>query len=99
MDIDLDAVRADYLIVRRWWANVLPEVWPPEALAEADELVAAAIHGADEKLKAAWMSYLAVRAADIRRERAAMAQHCRDMEARIKAAAAARKEKACSPSR
>jgi len=62
--VDLDLMRADYRLVRKWWME--RDGWLAADLAEADMAVKAAVEGGDEEMIACWADWLAVIAAGIR---------------------------------
>ena len=79
--VDLDSMRADYRLVRRWWRE--SEGWSESDLVEADDAVKAAVDGGDIELIACWANWLA-----------GLAKEIRDMTARVRAMEARMKEEA-----
>ncbi len=62
--MDLDSMRADYRVVRKWWRE--SEGWTEAELQEADAGVKAAVDGCDEALVRCWAGWLASLANEIR---------------------------------
>ena len=81
---DILQMRDDYKTLRRWWKDV--DCWSNDDLAEADSVFITEMNGGGEDAERC-AAYLALRAEDIRRERAMMAERVRTMEARIREAA------------
>lgn len=65
MKANLDTMRADYVLVRRWWQNA--EGWTEAELAESDRGVKAAVDSGDAERIALWANWLAGLAEEIRR--------------------------------
>lgn len=84
--VDLDRMRADYVLVRRWWRDA--DGWTADELEEADRGVRAAVDGEDAGLLACWAGWLAVEAEHIRR----LESMVRSAEERMRAAAAAERD-------
>lgn len=82
--VDLDSIRADYKLVRRWWRE--SDGWSEADLAEADEGIKTAVDGGDAELIGCWANWLAAKAKEIREE----AARVRSMESRVKEQAMAR---------
>lgn len=76
--VDLDTMREDYRLVRRWWRE--RDGWSEADLVEADVAVKAAVDGGDLELITCWANWLAGLAKEIRD----MAARVRAMEARMK---------------
>lgn len=85
---DLNVMRADYVLVRRWWKEA--EGWTEADLAEADRGVKAAVDSKDTERIALWANWLAGLAEDIRR----FTSMVRAAEDRMRAAAAAERKSA-----
>lgn len=85
---DLSTMRADYVLVRRWWKEA--EGWAEAELAEADRGVKAAVDSKDTERIALWANWLAGLAEDIRR----FTSMVRAAEDRMRAAAAAERKAA-----
>lgn len=85
---DLNVMRADYVLVRRWWKEA--EGWTEADLAEADRGVKAAVDSKDAERIALWANWLAGLAEDIRR----FTSMVRAAEDRMRAAAAAERKAA-----
>ena len=79
--VDLDSMRADYRLVRKWWRE--SEGWSEADLVEADECVKAAVDGGDAELIGCWANWLA-----------GIANGIRDTSARVRAMEARMKEEA-----
>ena len=79
--VDLDTMREDYRLVRRWWRE--RDGWSETDLVEADAGVKAAVDGGDIELIACWANWLA-----------GLAKEIRDMTARVRAMEARMKEEA-----
>lgn len=62
---NLDTMRRDYVLVRRWWQNA--DGWIEAELAEADRGVKAAVDSGDAERIALWANWLAGLAEEIRR--------------------------------
>lgn len=62
--VDLDLMRTNYRLVRKWWMEC--DGWSAADLAEADMAVKAAVEGGDEEMIACWAYWLAGIAAGIR---------------------------------
>lgn len=88
MTVDLNVMRADYVLVRRWWKEA--EGWTEADLAEADRGVKAAVDSNDAERIALWANWLAGLAEDIRR----FTSMVRAAEDRMRAAAAAERKAA-----
>ncbi len=65
MKTNLDTMRADYVLVRRWWKEA--DGWSEADLAEADRGVRAVVERKDAELIACWAAWLAKLAEEIRR--------------------------------
>ncbi|MDT3708156.1 MAG: hypothetical protein ROZ09_15145 [Thiobacillus sp.] len=85
---NLDTMRADYVLVRRWWKDA--EGWTEAELAEADRGVRRVVERKDAELIACWAAWLATLAEDIRRFESTV----RGAEARMRAAVAAERKRA-----
>ncbi len=83
LDTTLDTMRADYVLVRRWWKDA--DGWTEAELAEADRGVRLVVERKDAELIACWAGWLATLAEDIRRFESTV----RGAEASMRAAAAA----------
>lgn len=79
--VDLDSMRADYRLVRKWWRE--RDDWSEADLLDADAAVKAAVDGGDVELITCWANWLA-----------GLAKEIRDMAARVKAMEARMKEEA-----
>lgn len=79
--VDLEVLRADYKLVRRWWRE--SEGWSETDLAEADAGIKAAVDGGDAELVGCWANWLA-----------GMAKELRDFSARVIATEARVREEA-----
>lgn len=88
MTINLDTMRADYVLVRRWWKE--SEGWTEADLSEADRGVKAAVDSGDAERIALWANWLAGLAEEIRR----FTSMVRTAEDRMRAAAAAERKAA-----
>jgi len=86
--MDKEKARLDYKTLREWWQGV--DGWNDIDLAEADAFFGEAMNGGGKNAEDC-AAYLALRAEDIRRERAMMAERARAMEARVREAARLRK--------
>lgn len=86
--MSLDTMRADYVLVRRWWKEA--EGWTEAELAEADRGVKAAVDSGDAERIACWSNWLAVLAEEVRR----FTSMVRAAEDRMRAAAAAERKAA-----
>lgn len=86
--MNLDMMRADYVLVRRWWKE--SEGWTEAELAEADRGVKAAVDSGDAGRIALWANWLAGLAEEIRR----FTSMVRAAEDRMRAAAAAERQAA-----
>lgn len=75
---DLNTMRADYVLVRRWWKDA--EGWTEAELAEADRGVRLVVDRNDTELIACWAGWLTGLAEDIRRFESSV----RSAEARIR---------------
>ena len=62
---DLNVMRANYVLVRRWWKEA--EGWTEAELAEADRGVKAAVDSNDAERIALWANWLAGLAEEVRR--------------------------------
>jgi len=76
--IDMDSLRADYRLVRRWWRE--SDGWCDADLAEADDGIKAAVDMGDAELIACWANWLSKKANDIR----GGASRVRDIEAKAR---------------
>lgn len=85
---DLNVMRADYVLVRRWWKE--SEGWTEAELAEADRDVKRVVDKGDQELIGCWANWLAGLAEDIRR----FTSMVRGAEDRMRAAAAAERKAA-----
>lgn len=85
---NLDTMRADYVLVRRWWKEA--EGWTEADLVEADRGVKAAVDSGDAERIALWANWLAGLAEEIRR----FTSMVRAAEDRMRAAAAAERKAA-----
>lgn len=65
MSTALNTMRADYVLVRRWWKDA--DGWTEAELAEADRGIKAVVARNDTELIACWASWLAGLAEEIRR--------------------------------
>lgn len=83
MKVDLNTMRADYVLVRRWWKEA--DGWTEAELAEADRGVAGVVERKDAELIACWAAWLAKLAEEIRRFESMV----RGAEGRMRGAAAA----------
>lgn len=63
--MDLNPMRTDYVLVRRWWKE--SEGWTEAELDEADRGVKAAVDSGDAERIALWANWLAGLAEEIRR--------------------------------
>lgn len=63
--MNLDTMRADYTLVRRWWKDA--DGWTEAELAEADRGVRSVVERKDAELIACWAGWLAKQAEQIRR--------------------------------
>lgn len=88
MKADLDTMRTDYTLVRRWWYDA--EGWTEAELAEADRGVRLVVERKDAELIACWAGWLATLAEDIRRFESTV----RDAESRMRVAVAAERKAA-----
>jgi hypothetical protein len=88
MKTNLETMRADYVLVRRWWKDA--EGWTEAELAEADRGVRLVVDRKDTELIACWATWLAALAEDIRR----LESRVRDAESRMRAAVAAERKAA-----
>lgn len=88
MKTNLDTMRADYVLVRRWWKEA--EGWTEADLAEADRDVKRVVDKGDQELIACWANWLAGLAEEIRR----FTSLVRAAEDRMRAAAAAERKAA-----
>ena len=70
--MDIEALRVDYRLVRRWWRE--SEGWSEADLADADAAIKAAVDGGDAELIGCWANWLA-----------GIAKEIRDMSARVRA--------------
>lgn len=80
---DLSTMRADYVLVRRWWKEA--EGWTEADLAEADRGVKAAVDSNDAERIALWANWLAGMAEEVRR----FTSMVRSAEERMRAASVA----------
>lgn len=80
---DLSTMRADYVLVRRWWKEA--EGWTEADLAEADRGVKAAVDSNDAERIALWANWLAGLAEEVRR----FTSMVRSAEERMRAASVA----------
>lgn len=80
---DLIVMRADYVLVRRWWKEA--EGWTEAELAEADRGVKAAVDSNDAERIALWANWLAGLAEEVRR----FTSMVRSAEERMRAASVA----------
>lgn len=87
-ETNLDTMRRDYVLVRRWWQNA--EGWTEAELDEADQGVRIVVEQKNAELIACWAGWLATLAEDIRRLQSMVG----DAEARIRAAMAAERNAA-----
>lgn len=55
MNVDIDALRSEYRVVRTWWAK--HDGWDSDDIAEADTAVAAAVKQNDQQLLTCWKNY------------------------------------------
>ena len=62
--MDLNPMRDDYRLVRRWWAEA--DGWSEADLVEADVMVKAAVDSGDVELITCWANWLAGIAEGIR---------------------------------
>jgi len=85
---DLSVMRADYVLVRRWWKEA--EGWTDAELAEADRGAKAAVDSNDAERIALWANWLAGLAEEIRR----FTSMVRAAEDRMRVAAAAERKAA-----
>lgn len=85
---DLNVMRADYVLVRRWWKEA--EGWTEADLAEADRDVKRVVDKGDQELIACWANWLAGLAEEIR----CFTSMVRAAEDRMRAAAAAERKAA-----
>lgn len=76
--VDLEVLRADYKLVRRWWRE--SEGWSDADLAEADAGIKAAVDGGDVELLGCWANWLA----GIAKERRDFTAQVQAMEARMR---------------
>lgn len=83
--MNLDTMRADYTLVRRWWKDA--EGWTEADLAEADRGVRLVVERKDVELIACWAGWLGKLAEDIRRFESLV----RGAEARMRGQAAAQR--------
>jgi hypothetical protein len=67
----LDSMRADYRLVRRWWADA--EGWSVSDLQDADAQIKAAVESGDDELIACWANWLAGIAQPLREQAARFA--------------------------
>lgn len=81
--MNMDTMRADYALVRRWWEEA--EGWTEAELAEADRGVRTVVERKDTELIACWAAWLAQLAEEIRRFESTV----RGAEGRMRVAAAA----------
>lgn len=88
MKTNLDTMRADYILVRRWWQNA--ESWTEAELADADRGVRLVVERKDAEMIACWAGWLATLAEEIRRFESTV----RDAEGRMRAAVAAERKPA-----
>lgn len=88
MTINLDTMRADYVLVRRWWKE--SEGWTEADLSEADRGVKAAVDSGDAERIALWANWLAGLAEEIRRFESMV----RDAEGRMRQQAEAERKAA-----
>lgn len=86
--MNLDTMRVNYTLVRRWWMNA--EGWTEAELAEADRGVHLVVERKDAELIACWAGWLATLAEDIRRFESTV----RDAESRMRVAVAAERKAA-----
>ena len=63
--VKMDVMRADYMLVRRWWKDA--DGWTEAELAEADRGVRQVVERKDAELIACWAAWLAKLAEEIRR--------------------------------
>lgn len=80
---DLNVMRANYVLVRRWWKEA--EGWTEAELAEADRGVKAAVDSNDAERIALWANWLAGLAEEVRR----FTSMVRSAEERMRAASVA----------
>lgn len=76
--IDMDSLRADYRLVRRWWREA--DGWSDADVAEADDAIKAAVDQGDVGLIACWANWLATKANEIR----GLSARVRDIEAKAR---------------
>lgn len=88
MTVDLNTMRADYVLVRRWWKEA--EGWSEADLAEADRDVKRVVDKGDQELITCWANWLAGMAEEIRR----FTSMVRAAEDRMRADAAAERKAA-----
>ncbi|OJW77992.1 hypothetical protein [Thiobacillus sp. 65-1402] len=88
MTVELNTMRADYVLVRRWWKE--SEGWTEADLAEADRGVKAAVDSNDAERIALWANWLAGMAEEIRR----FTSMVHAAEDRMRAAASAERQAA-----
>lgn len=88
MTVDLNTMRADYVLVRRWWKDA--EGWTEADLAEADRGVRTVVERKDTVLIACWAGWLAGLAEEIRRFESTV----RDAEGRMRELAEAERRAA-----
>ncbi len=81
--MSLDTMRADYVLVRRWWKDA--EGWTEAELAEADRGVRSVVERKDAELITCWAAWLAGLAEEIRR----LESRVRSAEGRMRQQAAA----------
>lgn len=86
--MDLNVMRADYVLVRRWWKDA--DGWSEADLAEADRGVRQVVERKDAELIACWAVWLAGLAEEIRRFESMV----RDAEGRMRQQAAAERRAA-----
>jgi hypothetical protein len=80
---NLETMRADYVLIRRWWKDA--DGWTDAELEEADRGVRKVVERKDAELIACWAAWLARQAEEIRRFESMV----RAAEARMRTKAAA----------
>lgn len=85
---NIETMRADYVLVRRWWKEA--EGWSEADLAEADRGVRRVVERKDAELIACWSAWLAKLAEEIRRFESMV----RGAEARMRGPAEAQRKAA-----
>lgn len=90
--MDLNPMRDDYRLVRRWWAE--SDGWSEADLVEADVAVKAAVDSGDVELITCWANWLAGIAGGIRANVARVRSMEEQMREQAKKERAAREGKA-----